>query len=565
MSCYEGFGNLADGRPFWTADFDGDGHDELLFYYPGDDNWWLGKCDSAGSIRWSLAGNTIGFGHGINDGRPFWVGDFNGDGKAEILFYYPGDDNWWLGTFTGTTLTWSLAGNTTGFGHGINDGRPFWVGRFERTDRDSILFYYPGDDNWWLGTFTGTTLGWSSAGNTAGFGHAINDGRPFWTGRFVRLDLDSVLFYYPGDDNWWVGTWSGGQITWSFAGNTAGFGHGINDGRPFWIGDFDGDGKADVLFYYPGDDNWWLGRFSGNTLAWSFAGNTAGFGHGINDGRPFWIGDFVFAGRDSVAFYYPGDDNWWIGTWSGEQLNWAFAGNTAGFGHGINDGRPFYVGRFGAGDARDDILFYYPGDGNWWLGSHQGFGGQFAWSFAGNSGAPFDASLDLNLILVGVESFTAADLTQVNDSLAIMRAIYRMVGIVIRNVAFFQITNAQAGGAVIIDNESEAKDLTSDWTVQNDAVDVFIVRQMNGADGWSAVNGSCNKDANGMTGSVSSLNGNAANSGNTFAHEVGHYLGLNHIADTGNFIGGNGGSDSWTGIFNWQGDVMKTHCFVHRC
>ena len=43
-------------------------------------------------------------------------------------------------------------------------------------------------------------------------------------------------------------------------GNTFGFGHGINDGRPFWIGDFTGDGKADVLFYYPGDDNWWLGR-----------------------------------------------------------------------------------------------------------------------------------------------------------------------------------------------------------------------------------------------------------------------------------------------------------------
>jgi len=41
MACYTGFGNLADRRPFWTGDFNGDGKSEILFYYPGDRNWWL--------------------------------------------------------------------------------------------------------------------------------------------------------------------------------------------------------------------------------------------------------------------------------------------------------------------------------------------------------------------------------------------------------------------------------------------------------------------------------------------------------------------------------------------
>jgi hypothetical protein len=53
--------------------------------------------------------------HGIYDGRPFWIGDFTGDGKTDVLFYFPGDDNWWLGSYTGTELQWSLAGNTAGF------------------------------------------------------------------------------------------------------------------------------------------------------------------------------------------------------------------------------------------------------------------------------------------------------------------------------------------------------------------------------------------------------------------------------------------------------------------
>ena len=170
-----------------------------------------------------------------------------------------------------------------------------------------------------------------------------------------------------------VDVWYGpeGLLEWGFAGNTAGFGHGINDGRPFWVGDFTGSGCADILFYYPGDDNWWLGRYDGRQMQWSFAGNTAGFGHSISDGRPFWVGNFSGRDRSEILFYYPGDDNWWLGHHDGNQLQWTFAGNTAGFGHAINDGRPFWVGDFN-GDGRADILFYYPGDDNWWLGSHDG-------------------------------------------------------------------------------------------------------------------------------------------------------------------------------------------------
>ena len=370
-----------DGRASWVGDFTGAGHAQVLFYFPGDDNWWLGTNDN-GKLSWSLFGNTAGFGHGINDGRPFWIGDFTGAGHAQVLFYYPGDDNWWLGTNDNGKLSWSLFGNTAGFGHGINDGRPFWIGDFTGAGHAQVLFYYPGDDNWWLGTNDNGKLSWSLFGNTAGFGHGINDGRPFWIGDFTGAGHAQVLFYYPGDDNWWLGTNDNGKLSWSLFGNTAGFGHGINDGRPFWIGDFTGAGHAQVLFYFPGDDNWWLGTNDNGKLSWSLFGTTAGFGHGINDGRPFWIGDFTGAGHAQVLFYYPGDDNWWLGTNDNGKLSWSLFGNTAGFGHGINDGRPFWIGDFtGAGHAQ--VLFYYPGDDNWWLGTNDN--GKLSWSLFGNT------------------------------------------------------------------------------------------------------------------------------------------------------------------------------------
>ena len=86
----------------WRGDFTGDGRMDLLSYVPGRFNWFLGSWRT-GQLGLQDVGNTTGFGQ-VGDGRPFWVGDFNGDGRDEILFYYPGDDNWWLGTYNGTSL-----------------------------------------------------------------------------------------------------------------------------------------------------------------------------------------------------------------------------------------------------------------------------------------------------------------------------------------------------------------------------------------------------------------------------------------------------------------------------
>jgi hypothetical protein len=172
---------------------------------------------------------------------------------------------------------------------------------------------------------------------------------------------------------------------WSPAGNTSGFGQ-VWDGRPFWTGDFSGDGRTDILFYYPGDRNWWLGRWDGAQLQWSRAGDTSGFGQ-VWDGRPFWTGDFSVDGRTDLLFYYPGDYNWWLGQWDGAQLQWSNAGDTRGFGQ-VWDVRwgpgPFWTGDF-SGDGRTDILF--PSiDGTWWLG--QWDGSRLQWSKVGAGGVP---------------------------------------------------------------------------------------------------------------------------------------------------------------------------------
>lgn len=58
MTCWTGFGNLIDGQhPVWLGDFTGSGRTQVLFYYGGDGNWWLGDTAN-GQLGWSLVGNT---------------------------------------------------------------------------------------------------------------------------------------------------------------------------------------------------------------------------------------------------------------------------------------------------------------------------------------------------------------------------------------------------------------------------------------------------------------------------------------------------------------------------
>ncbi len=171
-------------------------------------------------------------------------------------------------------------------------------------------------------------------------------------------------------------------------------------------------------------------------------------------------------------------------------------------------------------------------------------------------------SLGINIIKVGLEDFTDTNNNEIENAIQFAREIYDDVDIGIRRVLWWHITNAQAGSHRTIDSVGEARDLTHDWTVNNSFLDVFVVRNMNGADGWSAVDGDPDKDAKNMTGSVVSLNGSFNNSGNTMAHEIAHYLGLEHVSSNTNFIGGNGSSNSNTGISSGQGNTMKQHGYV---
>lgn len=139
----------------------------------------------------------------------------------------------------------------------------------------------------------------------------------------------------------------------------------------------------------------------------------------------------------------------------------------------------------------------------------------------------------LNLIRVGFDALSATEQSRsferIDWAILRVREIYAPVSLGVGRVRHWFITQADADGADDIGSEDEAEDLWDDWTVQDNGLDVFLVRTIS-ADfiGLSPVGGACDKDDkdDGLVGGR--IDRDADGVARTFAHEIGHYLGLSH-------------------------------------
>jgi hypothetical protein len=171
-------------------------------------------------------------------------------------------------------------------------------------------------------------------------------------------------------------------------------------------------------------------------------------------------------------------------------------------------------------------------------------------------------NLSINVIRVGSDRFTAANDSTIVTAVDTTRTIYATVNLTLLRVQWYNITTAQARGREIIDSDGEAEALTDEWTVSNNAIDVFFVRSYLGwVAGLSPTLGPCDKNAKGMDGVVVELIG--SNTGQALAHELCHYLGLwHHDWDPSNLMYTtvpNGGL-----LTGGQGWIMGAHCFVEQ-
>jgi hypothetical protein len=292
-------GQEGGSQGHWIGDFNGDGRADVLKKISG--SWRVALSKGNGFDRETEWAASI-----LSDADRWFVGDFNGDGQCDIAGFYAASGDWEIasaeqsrtdgsGTYHFTTpVKWTIPQSAGSRGQ--------WIGDFNGDGLSDVLFLK--DDRWYVAL---------SHGN--GF-----DGAKQW-GASLLSDADQ---WYVGDFNGDglcdLAGYSGstGSLTIALAnpavssfmqprvGNSVNGLHGTNE---IWIRDCDADGKADVISSFP-NGSWRVAKSGSNAF-----GKAAGWGSAIfkaAKGTAVFAGDFNGDGYCDLAQFDSTGGTWLV-------------------------------------------------------------------------------------------------------------------------------------------------------------------------------------------------------------------------------------------------------------
>ena len=369
----------------FTGDVNGDGKTDAFFYYGGDGNEWFGLSNGS-TLTWSNAGNISNFGNLADGSHQLFTGDFNGDKKTDLAFYSNVDQSVWLGTSTGTALTWAQISTTT-LGNWLDGAHRVHVADYNGDGKADFSVYEESTGEIWLGlttvTPTATTLTWDDASSVASYGDLLDGSHAFLDGDFNGDGKADVFFYSNADGNLWLGESTGTTLDFSNVGNVAGFGNLIEYDRQLVSGDFNGDGSTDLAFYFSGDGSTWLGISTGTAFNWSRASTTPTSTNLIDWNHRLLTADVNGDGKLDFLSYDAQAGAWSVGISSGTALTWSAAGSApeATYGDLADFAHFLWLGNFD-GSASAAPLFYASSTGDFTMGNSSGTA--FTFHSAGN-------------------------------------------------------------------------------------------------------------------------------------------------------------------------------------
>ena len=314
----------------------------------------------------------IGEDEGHFNSSHYRLGDFNGDGKVDVLYYYNDGGAWTAEVFVLTYGTLQKQRWATRQG-GFWSDQQWYVGDFNGDGRDDVLKYWNENEHWTCDVHLSTGSGFEMhrwATGQGGFWSA----QKWFVGDFNGDGKDDIAKYWNDNNHWTcdvhLSTGSGFEMH-RWATGQGGFW----DSQKWFVGDFNGDGRDDVLKYWNENNLWTCDVHISNGGGFEMQRWATGQG-GYWDSQEWRIGDFNGDGKDDIAKYWNENNNWTcdvhISTGSVFVMQrWATEQG------GFWDTQKWFAADFNA-DGKDDFMnYFFDGSGAWYADAHFSNGSAF--------------------------------------------------------------------------------------------------------------------------------------------------------------------------------------------
>jgi hypothetical protein len=351
-------GNLTDSlHVVLQGSFGGGTQNDLLVYNSATQDWWVG-VSTGDAFLWTRVQTTTALGN-LNDGsHTWWVGDFEGSGRQQVLVYGSVDGNWFLGSLGGEaqgwvfgSMTWTTLANTSALGLGnLNTSSRVYAAAapFEGAGSEQLYVFDAKEKEQYLGVIdaTGTTMTITSLG-TLGMDSLRDGAHVVWTGQFSGGSQAQILSYDVDSANWFLGgiASNGSGATWTSLGTHA-VGNLLTPSMSTSAGDFTGAHETELMIF-DGNSTWTLARMNAGELTIAAAADwTCSL-------CTVYAGDFSGSGRTELVVA-----NRWgrVGSPDSPTLEWT------DLAAGVTPSSPGAFARVGhyATTTQSELLFYSP-------------------------------------------------------------------------------------------------------------------------------------------------------------------------------------------------------------